>query len=183
MAATWAKKNGGVMPPAGVEFAQSVVVKRALDKLVALSVVDQRRPPSRANLATVSAIARTVPSPSQVNTDADAVITDDLWNHLRTEFLVEPATTVNRTSSSAEMSHFGDSGDELFKCRTCLKMAPETAFYRSASTKRGFGYVCKPCKNKQNKEWREAKKKRDQEAEPASEAIGTAIAELAYNGT
>jgi hypothetical protein len=182
----WARQTGGELPPLGTDLAQTAAVRRSLESLSRLprtltaTAATARRPqfnrtdvpfqlPSqpqfqpRPHLAVAPAATGEPP----------AIITDDAWQAITAEFSVTGVQPEEPVSSNNE--HDAD-GNELFSCSTCppgRNLHPRSEFYKSSSNKRGFDYACKKCKGQKNKEWRDAKKKRQREeaaAVTASEA-------------
>lgn len=188
-AATWARQTDGVMPPLGTDIAQSIAVRRALDGLSQLPRATTTRVPQAAPPTMIS------PSPAghlslvsdgtHGTSSATPAITDDIWNEISAEFGMansprhaDPAPSASLSppvpSSPRDASH-GDNevGEELFSCNSCPISKPRSEFYKSASNKRGFDYICKRCKNQKNKDWRDRKKREQEEmARQPADAIG-----------
>lgn len=176
-AVTWARRTGGELPPLGTDIAQGVAVRRALDNLCQLprtAVIRVPREVPAAAVATASSPEPEQPRPylSVISTDgilnepaAVVSITDAVWAEMRAEFAPEAALELAPVPEPPA----GDLviSEELFTCSGCPKLKPRTGFYKSSSNKRGFDYLCKECKGKKNKAWRDRKKQeQEQEAAP-----------------
>lgn len=158
-AASWAHSTGGTMPPPGADFAQSAAVRRSLDALagfrspaMALSAPLPVRQPSLISIA-----RETEQEPVQDDIADDSL--DAVWEELRNVLTADEQPARRQLASSAPAACDED-GVPLYSCSAdgCTGLKPETEFYKSKSSKRGFDYTCKSCKNKKNKAWRDKKR-------------------------
>jgi len=181
-AASWASSTGGTMPPLGADLAQSAAVRRSLDALASF------RSPAMAPAMTPAmtpamAPAMTPPTPlpvrqpslmSVVSETKREPVRDDLaddsfdavWKELRNVLAIDDQSAGRPLTSSIPAAH-GKDGVPLYSCSTdgCTDLKPETEFYKSKSSKRGFDYTCKSCKNKKNKAWRDKKRELEEREE------------------
>jgi hypothetical protein len=178
-AASWAQHTGGELPPTGVDLAQTMAVRRSLERL---SGTPQRRFPAdnRRHYGEAQPHLTVVRAEPAAEPDLPAKKESSLEELLESihKSVGDETPLVKKKKTPV------DAADDttLYECNSCHKEFPRSGYYNSASTPRGFAYSCRGCHSKKNKAWREKKKKRDAEAAlaaiPSSEEKQEAVDSL-----